>query len=57
MRTLRIIGQGLADEVLARIFPVLLRRGKRDVSDTLAPGEIALVGTTAAPSGVIIRPH
>jgi hypothetical protein len=52
-----IIEQRLADEVLARIFPVLIRRGKRVVSDTLAPREIALVGTTAAPSGVIIRPH
>ena len=57
MRMLWIIEQRLADEVLARIFPVLIRRGKRVVSDTLAPREIALVGTTAAPSGVIIRPH
>jgi len=57
MRMLRIIEQRLADEVLARIFPVLIRRGKRVDSDTLAPREIALVGTTAAPSGVIIRPH
>jgi hypothetical protein len=57
MRMLKIIEQRLADEVLARIFPVLIRRGKRVVSDTLASGEITLVGTTAAPSGVNIRPH
>jgi hypothetical protein len=56
MRMLRIIEQRLADEVLTR-FPVLIRRGKRVVSDTLASGEITLVGTTAAPSGVNIRPH
>lgn len=49
-----LIEQGLADEVLLLVFPVLLGTGKRLFSDMVAPSELALISSKAASSGVII---
>jgi dihydrofolate reductase len=45
--------QGLVDEVLLFVYPVLLGRGKRFFSDSADPRELAFVSTMATPSGVL----
>ena len=47
--------QGLVDEDLLTVYPVLLGRGKRIFSDNADPRELAFVSTKATPSGVIIN--
>ena len=49
--------QGLVDEVLLIVYPVLLGRGKRFFSDSADPRELALVSTTAMPSGLILTAY
>jgi dihydrofolate reductase len=52
-----LLEQGLADEVLLLVYPVLLGRGKRFFSDSAAPRELALVSTKAASSGVLVNTY
>ncbi len=52
-----LLEHGLADEIVLLVFPVLLGRGKRFFSDAAPPRELALVGTKAASSGVIISTY
>ncbi|HET7409431.1 MAG TPA: dihydrofolate reductase family protein [Pararhizobium sp.] len=52
-----LLEHGLADEVLLLVFPILLGAGKRFFSDQAPPRELALVGTRAVPSGVVIRTY
>jgi dihydrofolate reductase len=52
-----LLGQGLADEVLLLVCPVLLGRGKRFFSDMADPRELALVGSKAASTGVLINTY
>jgi hypothetical protein len=52
-----LLEHGLADEVLLLIVPVLLGKGKRFFSDRTPPCELALVGTKAVSSGVIISTY
>ena len=52
-----LLEHGLADEVLLLVFPVLLGKGKRFFSDGTPPRELALVGTKAASSGVVISTY
>jgi len=52
-----LLEHGLADEVLLLVFPILLGTGKRFFSDEASPRELALVGTRAAPSGVVISTY
>lgn len=47
----------LVDELLLLVFPVLLGRGKRLFSDSVGPRELALVGTEAASSGVLLSTY
>ncbi|WZP00954.1 dihydrofolate reductase family protein [Isosphaeraceae bacterium EP7] len=49
--------QGLVDEVLLLVYPVLLGPGKRFFSDSAAPRELAFVSTKATPSGVLINTY
>jgi dihydrofolate reductase len=49
--------QGLVDEVLLIVYPVLLGRGKRFFSDRADPRELAFVSTKATPSGVLINTY
>jgi dihydrofolate reductase len=52
-----LIAEGLADEVLLLVFPVLIGRGKRIFSDTVAASELRLVSSKATPAGVIISTY
>jgi dihydrofolate reductase len=52
-----LLEHGLADEVLLLVFPVLLGTGKRFFPDGTPPRELALDGTKAEPSGVIISTY
>ena len=52
-----LLEQGLVDEVLLLIYPVLLGRGKRFFSDSVDPRELALVSTKAASSGVLMNTY
>jgi dihydrofolate reductase len=52
-----LLEHGLADEILLLVFPVLLGTGKRFFSDGAPPRELALVGTRAVSSGVIISTY
>jgi dihydrofolate reductase len=52
-----LLEQGLVDEVLLLVYPVLLGRGKRFFSDSADPRELALVSTKALPSGVVINTY
>ncbi len=52
-----LLEQGLADEVVLVVYPVLLGRGKRCFSDSADPRELALVSSKATPSGVLINTY
>jgi len=50
-----LLEQGLADEVLLLVYPVLLGRGKRFFAESADPRELALVSTKASSTGVLIN--
>ena len=52
-----LLEQGLVDEVVLVVYPVLLGQGKRFFSDSADPRELALVSTKAMPSGVLINTY
>ena len=52
-----LLGQGLVDELVLIVYPVLLDRGKRFFSDRADPRELALVSTKATPTGVLINAY
>ena len=52
-----LLEQGLVEEVLLLVCPVLLGRGKRFFSDSADPRELALVSTKAASSGVLMNTY
>jgi dihydrofolate reductase len=49
--------QGLVDEVVLIVYPVLLGRGKRFFPDSVAPLGLAFVGTKATPTGVLLNTY
>jgi dihydrofolate reductase len=52
-----LLDQGLVDEVVLIVYPVLLGRGKRFFSDSADPRELALVSTKVTPTGVLINTY
>jgi len=52
-----LLDQGLADEVVLIVYPVLLGRGKRLFSDRVGARELALVSTKATPTGVLLNTY
>jgi len=52
-----LLGQGLADEVVLIVYPVLLGRGKRILSDTIDARELAFVSTKSTPTGVLLNTY
>lgn len=52
-----LLDQGLADEVVVLVYPVLLGRGKRFFSDSAEPSELALVSTKVTSTGVFINKY
>ena len=49
--------QGLVDEVVLCVYPVLVGRGKRFFSDSVDPRELAFVSTKATPTGVLLNTY
>ena len=52
-----LLDQGLVDEVVLLVYPVLLGRGKRFFSDSVDPRELALVSTKVTSTGVLINTY
>ena len=52
-----LLEQGLADEALLFVYPVLLGKGKRFFSDGTPPSRLALTNTNAVSSGVVISTY
>ena len=52
-----LLEQGLVDEVVLAVYPLLLGRGKRCFSDSADARELALVSTKATPTGVLINSY
>ena len=52
-----LLDQGLVDDVVLFVYPVLLGRGKRLFSGRVAARELALVSTKAGPTGVLINTY
>jgi dihydrofolate reductase len=55
--TSTLLEQGLADEVLLAVYPVLLGTGKRFFADGTPPRSFELVGTQAFASGIIFTTY
>jgi len=55
--TSALLDQGLVDEVVLIVYPVLLGRGKRFFSDTADPRELALVSTKATSTGQLMNTY
>jgi dihydrofolate reductase len=55
--TSMLLEHELADEVMLLVYPVLLGKGKRFFSETTPPHKLALTGTKAVSSGVIINTY
>ena len=52
-----LFGQGLVDEVVLIVYPVLIGQGKRFFPDNADPRELALVRTQATPTGGLINTY
>ena len=52
-----LLEQGLVDEVILIVYPVLLGRGKRFFSDSADPRGLAFVSTKATPTGVLLNTY
>jgi dihydrofolate reductase len=52
-----LLEQGLVDEVVLIVYPVLLGRGKLFFSDSADPRELALVSTKATSTGLLINTY
>jgi dihydrofolate reductase len=52
-----LLGEGLVDEVVLFVYPLLLGSGKRLFSDGTDPRKLALVNTQATPTGVLINTY
>jgi dihydrofolate reductase len=52
-----LLEQGLVDEVVLVVYPVLLGRGKRCFSASADPRELAFVSTKSTPTGVLLNTY
>lgn len=52
-----LLDQGLVDEVVLLVYPVLLGRGKRFFSNSVDPCGLALVSTKVTSTGVLINAY
>jgi dihydrofolate reductase len=52
-----LLDQGLVDDVVLIVYPVLLGRGKRLISDVVNARELAFVSTWATPTGVLLNTY
>jgi dihydrofolate reductase len=52
-----LLNQGLVDEVVLLVYPVLLGRGKRFFSARVGPRELAFISSQATATGVLINTY
>jgi dihydrofolate reductase len=52
-----LLEQGLVDEILLAVYPLLLGRGKRCFSDTADTREFAFVNSKATPTGILLNTY
>jgi dihydrofolate reductase len=52
-----LLGQGLVDELVLIVYPVLLGQGKRIFSDSVDASKLVLVSSKATPTGVLINTY
>jgi dihydrofolate reductase len=52
-----LLNEGLVDDVVLMVYPVLLGRGKRVLSDRVDARKLAFVSTKATPTGVLINTY
>lgn len=52
-----LLDEGLADEVVLIVYPVLLGRGKRIFSDAFDARELSYVSTITTPTGVLMNTY
>lgn len=52
-----LLGQGLVDEVVLLVYPVLLGRGKRLFSEDTDARKLEFVSTKATPTGVLLNTY
>ena len=52
-----LLDEGVVDDVVLIVYPVLLGRGKRFFSDRVEARELALVSTKATPTGVLLNTY
>ncbi len=52
-----LLQEGLVDEVILIVYPVILGRGKRILSDSFDANELAFIGSKATPTGVLINTY
>jgi dihydrofolate reductase len=55
--TSALFEQGLVDDVVLIVYPVLLGRGKRFFSDSVDPRGLAFVSSKATPTGVLLNTY
>jgi len=49
-----LLAKGLVDEISLLVFPVILGKGKKWIDETAMPGELELISSKTATTGVII---
>jgi dihydrofolate reductase len=52
-----LLEEGLVDEVVLIVYPILMGAGKRFFSDSVGPQELALVSSFTSPTGVLINTY
>jgi dihydrofolate reductase len=52
-----LLSEGLADEVVLIVYPVLLGRGKRFFTEDFDARELAFVSTATTPTGVLLNTY
>lgn len=55
--TTPLLDQGLVDEVVLMVYPVLLGRGKRVLSERVGARELELVSTKSIPTGMMVNTY
>lgn len=55
--THQLLEEGLVDEVVLLVYPVLLGRGKRLFSDTVDARKLSFISNTTTPTGVLINTY
>jgi dihydrofolate reductase len=52
-----LLQQGLVDELVLAVYPILLGKGKRCFSDSMDPREFAFISSKASPTGLLLNTY